>query len=52
MQTNKTYANLSTKQKKKIKKKIDKINSLIIKKFKLNVNRHIKTSRNHNLLQI
>jgi hypothetical protein len=26
------------------------VHKLIVKEFKLNVNRHIKTSRNHNLL--
>jgi hypothetical protein len=31
---------------------VDKIHKLIVKAFKLNVNHHIKTSRNHNLFQV
>ncbi len=51
VQTNKIYVNLLRKQKKfKKKNLIDKIHKLIVKEFKLTVNCHIKTSRNHNLL--
>jgi hypothetical protein len=34
------------------KKKVDKIHKLIVKKFKLNVDCHIKIGRNHNLFQV
>jgi hypothetical protein len=53
MQTNKRYVDLSReKRKNNLKNIVEKINNLIIKKFKLNVNCHIKIGRNHNLLQI
>jgi hypothetical protein len=53
MHTSKRYATLLKKQKILIKKNlIDKIHKLIVKEIKLNVNRHIKTNRNHNLFQV
>jgi hypothetical protein len=51
--TSKRYVNLLRKQKILIKKNlIYKIHKLIVKKVKFNINDHIKTYRNHNLLQI
>jgi len=35
-----------------LKNLVDKMHKLIIKELKLNLNYHIKTCRNHNLLQI
>ncbi len=52
MHTNKRYMNQPRKHKILIKKKIDKIHKLIVKELKLNVNCHIKTCKNHNLLQV
>jgi hypothetical protein len=31
---------------------VNKIHMLLIKKLKININDHIKTSKNHNLLQV
>jgi hypothetical protein len=43
-----------TKEKKKLLKKhlIDKIHKLIVKELKFNINHHIQTRKNHNLIQI
>jgi hypothetical protein len=35
-----------------LKNLVNKIYKLIVKELKLNVNRQIKTSKNHNLLQV
>jgi len=45
---------LAKKAKKNLNLKniVDKIHKLIVKKLKFNVNRHIKISKNHNLLQV
>ncbi len=49
MQTNiKKTVNLPRKQKILI---VNKINKLIVKEYKLNVNFYIKTNKNHNLSQ-
>jgi hypothetical protein len=47
MQASKTYMKLLKNRKFKLKKK-----KLIVKKFKLNINYHIKTSKNHNFFQV
>jgi hypothetical protein len=50
---NKRYASLSRKQKIFVKKIIvDKVHKLVVMKLKLDVDCHIQTSRNHNLLQV
>jgi transposase len=46
--TSKRYPKLSKKQ----NNLVNKIHKLIIKEPKLNVHRHIKTGRNHILLQV
>jgi hypothetical protein len=35
-----------------LKNLVNKIHKLVVKKLKLNVDCHIKTQRNHNLLQV
>jgi hypothetical protein len=53
MPTSKRYENLLKKAKNfNLKNLVDKMHKLIIKELKLNLNYHIKTCRNHNLLQI
>jgi hypothetical protein len=39
-------------KKKQKKQLVDKIHKLIVKELKLNINCHIKTSKNHNLFQV
>jgi hypothetical protein len=52
--TKQKICELATKEKKSYLKIyiINKIHKLIVKELKLNVNWHIKTSKNYNLLQI
>jgi hypothetical protein len=53
VQTSKKICELVKKAKKiNSKNLVGKIHKLIIEKLKLNVNHHIKTCKNHNLLQV